>query len=100
MEGIPLIAWPLNFAEQKMNAVLLSEDLKVALRITVNDKGLVDREEIAKVVNSLMVGEEGKRVHKRMIELKIAADKALSVDGSSTKALSELASKWKSQPSF
>jgi hydroquinone glucosyltransferase len=99
MEGMPLIAWPL-YAEQKMNAVLLSEDLKVALRLTVNEKGLIDREEIAKVVKSLMVGEEGKRVHKRMKELEIAADKALSVDGSSTKILSELASKWKSQPGF
>ncbi|MED6148060.1 hypothetical protein PIB30_049582 [Stylosanthes scabra] len=31
MNGVPLIAWPL-FAEQKMNAILLTEDLKVALR--------------------------------------------------------------------
>ena len=100
MEVMPLIAWPLH-GEQKMNAVLLSEDLKVTLRLTVNEKGLMDREEIAKVVKSLMVGEEGKRVHKRMKELEeIAADKALSVDGSSTKTLSELASKWKSQPGF
>ena len=99
MEGMPLMAWPL-YAEQKMNAVLLSEDLKVTLRLTVNEKGLIGREEIAKVVKSLMVGEEGKRVHKRMKELEIAADKALSVDGSSTKILSELASKWKSQPGF
>ena len=60
----------------------------------------MDREEIAKVVKSFMVGEEGKIVHKRMKELEIAADKALSVDGSSTKTLSELASKWKSQPGF
>ncbi|KAK7823907.1 udp-glycosyltransferase 72b1 [Quercus suber] len=75
MHEIPIIAWPL-FAEQRMNAVLLTEDLKVALRPKANEKGLVDREEIAKVIKGLMVGEEGKKVHNRMKDLKIAADKA------------------------
>ena len=88
------------FAEQKMNAVLLAEDLKVALRPKANEKGLVDREEITKVVKDLMVGEGGKKVHKHIKDLKIAAEKALSVDGSSTRALSALASQWKNQPSF
>ena len=93
MQGIPLIAWPLH-AEQRMNAVLLVEDLKVALRPNVNEKGLVDREEIAKIVKGLMVGEEGKKVQNRMKEVKIVAKKALSTNGSSTRTLSELATKW------
>lgn len=92
MHGIPLIAWPL-YSEQRMNAVLLVEDLKVALRPEAGEKGLVNREEIAKVVKGLMVGEEGKRVHSRVKDLKMAADKALSVEGSSTRAISELAFK-------
>lgn len=92
MHGIPLIAWPL-YSEQRMNAVLLVEDLKVALRPKAGEKGLVNREEIAKVVKGLMVGEEGKRVHSRVKDLKMAADKALSVEGSSTRAISELAFK-------
>ena len=90
MQGISLIVWPL-FAEQKMNAALLAEDLKVALRPKTNKNGLIDREEIAKVVKGLMVGEEGKKVRNRMKDIKIAAEKALSADGSSTKALSKLA---------
>ncbi|KAK7841588.1 hydroquinone glucosyltransferase [Quercus suber] len=53
MQGIPLIVWPL-FAEQKKNAALLAEDLKVALRPKTNKNGLIDREEIAKVVKGLM----------------------------------------------
>ena len=93
MQGIPLIAWPL-YAEQRMNAVLLAEDLKVALRPNVNGKGLVDREEIAKVVKDLMVGEEGKKIQNRMKEVKIVAEKALGTNGSSTRTLSELATKW------
>ena len=37
MQGIPLIAWPL-FVEQRMNAVLLTKDLNVALRPKANKK--------------------------------------------------------------
>ncbi|KAK7818244.1 hydroquinone glucosyltransferase [Quercus suber] len=96
MQGIPLIAWPL-FAEQRMNALLLTEDLKVALRPKANEKNLVDREEIAKVIKSLMVGEDGKKIHSRMKDLKIAAEKALSPNGPSTKALADLASHWTNQ---
>ncbi|KAB1225260.1 Hydroquinone glucosyltransferase [Morella rubra] len=87
-----MIAWPL-FAEQRMNAVLLTEDLKVALRPKANEKGLIEREEIAKVIKDLMASEEGKRAQNRIKDLKIAAGKALTGDGSSKRALSELASK-------
>lgn len=55
------------------------------------------RVEIAKVVRSLMEGEEGKLVRNKMEDLKASAAKALSEDGSSTKALAELACKWKNK---
>ncbi|KAL3517267.1 hypothetical protein ACH5RR_024169 [Cinchona calisaya] len=96
VEGIPLIAWPL-YAEQKMNAVMLSEDLKVALRPKTNENGLIGRVEIANVVKGLMEGEEGKMLRSRMKDLKDAAAKVLSEDGSSTKALAEVAHKWQSK---
>ncbi|KAG6680184.1 hypothetical protein I3842_13G028900 [Carya illinoinensis] len=89
MNGTPLIAWPL-FGEQRMNAVFLAEDLKVALRPKENEKGVVVREEIAQVIKGLMVGEDGKNARNRMKDLKIAAEKALYPEGSSTMALSEL----------
>ncbi|KAM6600014.1 hydroquinone glucosyltransferase [Cannabis sativa] len=92
VEGIPLIAWPL-FAEQKMNAVMLVDGLEVALRPITVENGIVGRDEIARVVKVLMDPscEEGKKVRDRMNELKDAAAKALSHDGSSTRALSDLA---------
>ncbi|CAN1793806.1 Hydroquinone glucosyltransferase [Linum perenne] len=71
VNGVPLIVWPL-YAEQKMNAVMLTDDIK-----------------------SLMEGEEGKKVRYRMKELKDAAGKVLSKDGSSSRALSEVVQKWK-----
>ncbi|KAH1086342.1 hypothetical protein AAZX31_07G104900 [Glycine max] len=93
--GIPLIAWPL-FAEQKMNAVLLTDGLKVALRAKVNEKGIVEREEIGRVIKNLLVGQEGEGIRQRMKKLKGAAADALKDDGSSsTMTLTQLALKWK-----
>lgn len=99
VHGVPLIAWPL-YAEQKMNAVMLSGDIKVALRPKANEEsGVVGRLEIAKVVKGLMEGEEGKGVRSRMRDLKDAAAKVLSEDGSSTNTLAELATKLKKKVS-
>nr|GMD09754.1 hydroquinone glucosyltransferase-like [Ipomoea batatas] len=96
--GMPLVAWPL-YAEQKMNALLLTEDLKVALRPKASDEnGLVGREEIARVVKGLMGSEEGKKMREKMGYLKDAGLKAIGdEDGSSTKALNQLVSIWKSK---
>ncbi|KAE9460188.1 hypothetical protein C3L33_07887, partial [Rhododendron williamsianum] len=96
VHGVPLIVWPL-YAEQKMNAVILTEDVKVALRPKVGENGIVGRVEIAKVVKGLMEGEEGKQVRARMRDLKDAAKRVLSADGSLTRSLSELAQKWKNK---
>ncbi|KAJ7950846.1 Glycosyltransferase [Quillaja saponaria] len=94
VHGVPLIAWPL-FADQKMNAVLVCDGLKVALRPKANEKGVVEKEEVAKLVKGLMKSEEGERIRNRMKDLKDAATNMLSEHGSSTKALSQLAIKWK-----
>ncbi|XP_061355967.1 hydroquinone glucosyltransferase-like [Gastrolobium bilobum] len=90
VQGVPLIALPL-FAEQSMNAAMLADGLKVALRAKVNNDGLAQREEIAKVIRCLMKGEEGVEIRERMEHLKIAAANAIKEDGSSTKTLSEVA---------
>ncbi|XP_043723415.1 hydroquinone glucosyltransferase-like [Telopea speciosissima] len=96
VHGVPLIAWPL-YAEQRMNALMLVQDMKVAFLPKEGEDGIVRREEIAAVVKCLMEGEEGMRKRKRMRELKDAAAKALSEDGSSTQSLLELTHKWKTQ---
>jgi hydroquinone glucosyltransferase len=94
VNGVPVIAWPL-YAEQKMNAVMLSEDIKVALRPKMNENGLITELEIAKLVKGLMEGEEGKGIRNRMKDLKDSAARVVGEDGSSTKFLAELALKWK-----
>ncbi|KAI9078451.1 hypothetical protein K1719_039547 [Acacia pycnantha] len=94
IHGVPLITWPL-FAEQKLNAVILNDALKVAVRPKVNKKGIVEREEIKEVVKTLMESEEGKEIFKRIKDLKEAAANAMKEDGSSTVTLSQVARIWK-----
>lgn len=93
--GVPLIAWPL-FAEQRMNAVLVAEDLKVAFR--VKKSGLVDHQEIAKYAKELIEGEKGELFRERMKQLKEKARMALGEQGSSTKSLAEVVKKWNECP--
>ncbi|KAI3909770.1 hypothetical protein MKW98_014187 [Papaver atlanticum] len=94
IHGVPLIAWPL-FAEQKMNAVMLTDDLRVASRPRVNKNGIIGRDEISRCVKGVMEGEEGNRLRSRMENLKDAAASSLAEGGSSFKSLAEVANKWK-----
>ncbi|KAF6140924.1 hypothetical protein GIB67_042337 [Kingdonia uniflora] len=89
VHGVPLVAWPL-YAEQKMNALMLVDDLKIALRPKVDENGLVGREEVVRTIKGLMDGEEGDQVRKQAGYLKDAAAIMLSEDKSSTRSLSEV----------
>lgn len=94
MNGVPMIAWPLQ-SDQMMNAAMLSEDLKIAVRLRADDgNGLVGRIDIANSVKDVMEGERGKQLRKQTRGLKDAAKMALSDDGSSTKSLADLVRFW------
>ncbi|KAI3992265.1 hypothetical protein MKX01_029986 [Papaver californicum] len=95
MHGVPLITWPL-FAEQTMNAVMLTDEMKVALRPKPMKNGIIGRDEICKVVKELMEGEVGERLRSKMGELKCAATSALAEGGSSFKTFTEVVNVWKS----
>ncbi|GJX95190.1 hydroquinone glucosyltransferase-like protein [Tanacetum coccineum] len=82
VHGVPMIAWPL-YAEQHMNAKVMTEALCLAIRTQVDENGIIRKEVIEKAVKELMEGEEGKKVTKRLKELKCASMKALSIGGSS-----------------
>ncbi|KAM0879821.1 hypothetical protein ACQ4PT_033965 [Festuca glaucescens] len=93
--GVPMVAWPLH-TEQRMNALLLEESLGVALRPHAReDGGVVAREEVAAAVKELMEGENGRAVRRRAEELQQAAARAVSPEGSSRRALENVADKWK-----
>ncbi|KAG4912616.1 hypothetical protein JHK82_053205 [Glycine max] len=84
--GVPMITWPLC-AEQRMNAALVTEGLRVGLRPKFRENdGIVEKEETAKVVKNLL-GDEGKGIRQRIGKLKDAAADALKEHGRSTSAL-------------
>ncbi|CAA7402641.1 unnamed protein product [Spirodela intermedia] len=94
VHGVPMIAWPL-YAEQKMNAVLLVEDVKVALRPRAGEDGIVGRGEVAQVVKSLMEGEDGKRLRERLREVQEEGARGLTEGGASYRAIAAAADEWK-----
>ncbi|KAE8694634.1 UDP-glycosyltransferase 72B1 [Hibiscus syriacus] len=93
---VPLIAWP-PYAEQKMNAALLKDGLKVALRVEHNEDGEVGRQDIEKYAKEVLEGGEGQLLRTRMKKLRECAKMTVSSDGSSTKSLAKLAQIWKNQ---
>ena len=92
--GVPLVTWPL-YAEQRMNATLLAEELGVAVRPAVlPTKKVVYREEIARMVREVVPSDEGvkrNRIRERMKEVQQSAVKAMCEGGSSHVALSNVA---------
>nr|XP_029146392.1 hydroquinone glucosyltransferase isoform X2 [Arachis hypogaea] len=102
VKGVPMIAWPL-FAEQRTNAAMVTDALRVALKPNNDDDNknnnndcVVLKEEIADLVKRLMQGSEGEEIRRRMEKLKEAAACAIMEHGSSTITLSKLALIWKS----
>ncbi|KAJ1378310.1 UDP-glycosyltransferase family, conserved site [Sesbania bispinosa] len=92
--GVPVVGWPL-YAEQRMNAAMLAEEVGIAVRLEVTEStGVVGREELAKAIRKIMDKEdiEGCEIRKKVKELKHAAQRAWSQneDGSSYFALSKL----------
>uniref|UniRef100_A0ACD5Z012 Uncharacterized protein n=1 Tax=Avena sativa TaxID=4498 RepID=A0ACD5Z012_AVESA len=97
--GVPMIAWPL-YAEQRLNAVLLEGSVGVALRArdADGDGVVVTRGEIADVVRELMEGaEKGRAVRRQAGDMQQAAARAWAPEGSSRRALEEVAVTWKAR---
>ncbi|KAJ1402160.1 UDP-glycosyltransferase family, conserved site [Sesbania bispinosa] len=85
--GVPMITWPL-YADQKVNATMIEEDMGVAM------KALIGRKEIERVVRAAMEGEEGKDMRDEAGELKESALKALEKGGSSFETLAHVTNQW------
>ncbi|TXG52272.1 hypothetical protein EZV62_021441 [Acer yangbiense] len=95
--GVPIIAWPL-YAEQKMNAAMLTEEIGVAVKpVKVPGETVVKREEISRVVKLLMESEEGEIIRGRVKKLRDSARRAVDIGGSSYNSLSCLIEKWKNE---
>ncbi|MBA0655587.1 hypothetical protein Goklo_008057 [Gossypium klotzschianum] len=91
VNGVPMIAWPL-YAEQKMNASMLTEDIGASLRVmAVESDAAVGREKIRSVVRKILVDRQGRNIRSRIKELKDNAANALAKGGSSYNSMSQVA---------
>ncbi|KAK7328138.1 hypothetical protein VNO77_22234 [Canavalia gladiata] len=63
--GVPMLCWPF-FADQPTNCRYICNEWNIGIEIDSN----VKREDVEKLVNELVVGEEGKKMRKKAMELK------------------------------
>ncbi|XLS80781.1 hypothetical protein HN51_046612 [Arachis hypogaea] len=82
VHGVAIIAWPL-FSEQRMIAAILADGMRVRPKVD-DESGVVEKDEVANAVKSLMGENEGREIHERMRVLKDEAAAAIKQDGSST----------------
>lgn len=90
--GVPILAWPM-IAEQPLNARFLVEELGIGLRVRARDgtpQGLVEGEDLAKLVRELVDGEKGTEAAKKAKDLARAARIAMEEGGSSWRTLEQM----------
>ncbi|KAH7651500.1 UDP-glucuronosyl/UDP-glucosyltransferase protein [Dioscorea alata] len=91
--GVPMVGWP-QYAEQKLNIVILEKELKLAVAMRGYDEGFVPAEEVETRVRWLMESDGGMELRKRTLAAKDAAMAALQEGGSASSALARLVSEW------
>ncbi|XP_030462691.2 UDP-glycosyltransferase 72E1-like [Syzygium oleosum] len=89
VNGVPMVAWPL-YAEQQMNAAMLTEELEVAVQPKIRpNAGVIEREEIAEMVRRVMEL-KGNEMRDKVKELQRSANHVLMQGGSSYNSLSRV----------
>ncbi|XP_045815037.1 7-deoxyloganetin glucosyltransferase-like [Trifolium pratense] len=71
--GVPMLCWPF-FADQPTNCRYICNEWEIGMEIDTN----VKREEVEKLINELIVGEKGKKMRQKAMELKKKADENTS----------------------
>jgi len=98
-EGVPMIAWPL-FAEQRLNRLVLVEEMKVALKLNQSENKFVSGTELGERVKELMESNRGKDIKERILKMKISAKEARGGGGSSLVDLKKLGDSWREHASW
>uniref|UniRef100_K4AKZ1 Glycosyltransferase n=1 Tax=Setaria italica TaxID=4555 RepID=K4AKZ1_SETIT len=86
--GVPMICWPL-YAEQRMNKVLMVEEMKVGVVMEGYEEELVKAEEVETKVRLVMASDEGEELRQRVMVAKEMAVDALKTGASSDVAFDE-----------
>ncbi|KHN33534.1 7-deoxyloganetin glucosyltransferase-like [Glycine soja] len=83
--GVPMLCWPF-FADQPTNCRYICNEWEIGMEIDTNAK----REDLEKLVNELMVGEKGKKMGQKTMELKKKAEEETRPGGGSYMNLDKL----------
>ncbi|WOK91408.1 hypothetical protein Cni_G00099 [Canna indica] len=87
--GVAMVAWPLR-SEQRMNKVLLVEQMGLAVAVEGYDKELVAAEEVEAKVRWLIESDGGRELRERALGMKQRAETARKEGGSSHRAWLEM----------
>ncbi|KAL6976114.1 N-hydroxythioamide S-beta-glucosyltransferase [Sarracenia purpurea var. burkii] len=90
--GVPMVVMP-QWTDQTTNAKFVEDVWKVGIRVNVDEKGIVGKEEVKACLRELMEGKKGKEMKKNALEWKVLAKEAVSEGGTSDKDIDEFISK-------
>ncbi|KAJ0077536.1 hypothetical protein Patl1_35418 [Pistacia atlantica] len=82
VSGVPVIAYP-QWTDQPTNAKLVTDVFKIGLRLRPNSDGIVSTEEVGKCIKEIISGPKSEDYKTNLMELKLAARKAVTGGGSS-----------------
>ncbi|KAL5201896.1 hypothetical protein ABZP36_036250 [Zizania latifolia] len=89
--GVPMLCWPL-YAEQRINKVLVVEDMGVGVEMEGWLEGLVPADEVEAKVRLVMESEHGRKLRERVETYKHGAAMAWKDGGSSRAAFAQVLS--------
>ncbi|EFJ11435.1 hypothetical protein SELMODRAFT_126247 [Selaginella moellendorffii] len=84
LAGVPVIGWPF-LGDQAPNCRYLVDGLRIGVEVIGNDNGLVDSNEVERVVREIMESPGAEGMKSRVKEFKAAASRAVAQGGSSQK---------------
>lgn len=90
--GVPLVAMP-QWTDQPTNAKYIAEVWRIGVRLKVDDKGVVTRDELEACIREVMEGEQAKEIRSNVAEWKKVAREAMDEGGSSDRNIEEFAAR-------
>ncbi|CAI9108438.1 OLC1v1008027C1 [Oldenlandia corymbosa var. corymbosa] len=88
--GVPMIAVP-QWVDQTTNAKFIADVWKVGIRVKVNEKGIVTRDEFERCIRDITEGYNGKEIRRNATKWKELAIEAVSEGGSSERNIEDFA---------
>ncbi|KMT15549.1 hypothetical protein BVRB_3g059010 [Beta vulgaris subsp. vulgaris] len=86
--GVPLVAMP-QWTDQPTNAKYIADVWRIGVRLKVDDKGIVTRDEVDVCIREVMEGERSIGFKKNVMEWKKLAQEAMEEGGSSDRNIEE-----------